>query len=93
MNQNSSQWNFYLVDEMPGPSLDDAADTIRQLGGDPWALESLEYVRTSHLNGFVFSEFAAKGPESLLEDLRSAHARTTGSTAQPLRRVPMGDQS
>ncbi len=92
MNQKISQWKFYLVEESPGPSLDDAAAMIRQLGGDPWALESLDCIGSTTFGNIVINEFAATGSPAVLNELCSAHAQATGSSPQPLQAAHGGDQ-
>lgn len=88
---NIAQWNFQLVDAKPGPSIDDAADFIRQLGGDPWVLDSLDCIATTTFGNIVIAEYTATGPIALLEKLRSAHARATESNPPPLKMLHDGD--
>lgn len=92
MNTNTVRWQFQLVDEKPGPSIDDAADFIRQHGGDPWKLDSLDRIANTTFGNIVISEFAATGPASMLNQIRSTHAQASGSTPEPNREVYGGDQ-
>lgn len=91
MNTNKAQWHFHLVDEKPSPSVDDAADFIRQHGGDPWQLDSLDCIATTSFDSIVIREFVATGPASMLNQLRSAQAQATGFS-QPVKEVHCDDQ-
>lgn len=91
MNTSTALWHFQLVDEKPGPSIDDAADFIRQHGGDPWMLDSLDCIATTTFGHNVIREFTATGPASMLNQLRSAHARATGSVSVPPADSPLSN--
>jgi hypothetical protein len=73
------QWEFCLVDEKPGPAVGDAVALIESLGFDPWSFSSLALVSESCVENLAICEFAVAGPRTLVDGLRAAHARATGS--------------
>lgn len=82
------QWNFYLVDEKPGPSIGDAAEFLQTLGFDPWAFSKLDLVSESYEGEMAISKFSVAGSRRLVEELRAAHARATGSITAPIQLAP-----
>ena len=75
------RWSFCLADGTPGPSVGDAADYIEALGFNPWNLFSLDLARKTLLDGEWLAEFEVVGPRALVEELRLAHDRASGSTS------------
>ncbi len=82
------QWEFWLADENPGPSLGDAAELIEWLGFNPWAFSKLELLSESNEGKMVTSKFAVVGSRVLVEGLRAAHSRATGSSTAPIQLPP-----
>jgi hypothetical protein len=80
-NDPLCRWSFCLVDEPPGPSTGDAAEHIEALGFDPWALASLDLAHETLIDGEYVAEFGLVGPRALVEALRLAHNRATGSAS------------
>lgn len=84
MNHNSSRWTFHLVEPIPGPTIDDAASHIRDLGVDPWLLDSIDRMGSTLMHGVSVVEFSITGPKRLVETIQENHDRHTGSrTALP----------
>lgn len=67
-----SQFTFCLVDEIPGPSVGDAAELIEAFGMNPWAFITLDIISETTRDGIVTTHFAVTGPEPLVCALREA---------------------
>ncbi|MCX6923988.1 MAG: hypothetical protein NT154_12385 [Verrucomicrobia bacterium] len=79
--------SFCLADGTPGPSVGDAADYIEALGFNLWNLFSLDLARETPIDGEWLAEFEVVGPRALVEELRLAHDRASGSTSADPRTV------
>lgn len=92
MNQHASsetlyRWTFTLVDEIPGPSVGDAAEHLEALGFNPWSFANIEILTETTHDEIVSTEFAVTGSEFSLNALRTSHAQNTGSNSNPLQQV------
>lgn len=67
-----SQFTFCLVDEIPGPSVGDAAELIEAFGMNPWAFITLGIISETTRSRIVTTHFAVTGPEPLVCALREA---------------------
>ena len=66
-----------MADELPGPSVGDAAEIIEHLGCDPWSFDSLRLVAESYHGGMAFSRFEITGSPAQIRGLREAFGQVT----------------
>lgn len=73
------RWSFWLAEELPGPSLDDAIELIQTVGSDPlaFAIVAGDSLRTEHV---IATQFEVVGPAHLIRDLKSAYDLRAGSS-------------
>lgn len=84
------QWSFSLVDEIPVPSVGDAAEFIEDLGFDPWSFTRIDLVSDAREGKMIVSEFVVVGSQAGVEALRNAHDLATRSnTLLPQPEIPV----
>jgi hypothetical protein len=69
-------WSFSLVDEVPGPSVGDAAEHIESLGFNPWGFAQLELVYEFTRGRVVTAVFVVVGSPKSVAELRAAHDKS-----------------
>lgn len=73
---SSHRHTFILIDELPGPSVGDAADHLEQLGLDPWQFDEILQIDDFADEKMIAVTFAAIGPQKLIEALNTAIQKT-----------------
>jgi hypothetical protein len=66
-------WSFSLVDEVPGPSVGDAAEHLEGLGFNPWSFQKLELIYEFTRGRMVTGVFLVVGSPKVLAELRAMH--------------------